>query len=225
MSNPCRSAEPTRDCVVRYWENRQGPCHRRAPAEDCWQQWPYSGKLLETIHGKHQRGQPPGRALRVLFGGLITQNCWLQGISMHLKAEWEVLVFEQRVKWQEVRVFWQTVDEIGSPKIVRGVGSTWANNRGSQTIPSRQLFSWSAHPVQQRWHLALPKLAWSPCLYLFHLFCYWAAPGAWNSTFSFWPFWGPTCLPILVALLPPNPNLPLHESSADCIAGTPRAYC
>lgn len=152
-----------------------------------------SSDLFTEAPGKHAR-ETPRRAtpkegrwgccsgawfLRIVGFFILCVTLEDKDICVHLKAEWGPLVFDQRLKWEEVRVFWKILDETGSPKLHR-LGSARASNS-----PSQQLLSSITHAVQDQWHPELPTLEWAPCLSLFLPSHEWTAPGAWKSTFSF----------------------------------------
>ena len=90
-----------------------------------------SSDLFTEAPGKHAR-ETPRRAtpkegrwgccsgvwfLRIVGFFMLCVTLEDKDICVHLKAEWGPLVFDRRLKWGEVSVFWEILDETRSPKL------------------------------------------------------------------------------------------------------------
>lgn len=172
-----------------------------------------SSDLFTEAPGKHAR-ETPRRAtpkegcwgccsgawfLRIVGFFILCVTLEDKDICVHLKTDWGQLVFDQRLKWEEVRVFWQILDEIRSPKLCTdwGVLETVTAPASSFSAVSHTLFKISDIPNYL--HLSGPPA--SPCS-----FCPISLEPE-NPHSASYLAWGPMCAPILIALLPPNPNL------------------
>lgn len=174
-----------------------------------------SSDLFTEAPGKHAR-ETPRRAtpkegrwgccsgawfLRIVGFFILCVTLEDKDICVHLKAEWGPLVFDQRLKWEEVRVFWKILDETGSPKLCTDWGVLEPVTAPASSFSALSHTPFKTSDTLNYLHSSGPPA--SPCSFhpMSELLLEPESPHS-----ASYLVWGLMCVPILIALLPPNPT-------------------